>query len=375
MEDFRDEFKKMLETTFVSAKGSNIDINKGMLAFLNKVYSNIPDKLFRYRKLGKEKYALSAFKKGTISLCKAKCFSDKYDSLIFVDAEKSMRNMQESSMLALRQVLQDIKNHDPRIKAEKAALVHHYIEQGMSDDEIIQKMFDETAKNDIAEWGKGFKQREWRFRDSEITARIGCFTESVQSKFMWDTYADGYRGFALEYDLKEFVIKCFQKNIAAYVFPVIYTDERPDLTLDESNYFIFSLLEKKGLLRLLEPFKAFMDLNLLSPHKPYLYKDKEEYGHEREWRILYYDETSIDDYMEIPDQGCLKAIYYGPDITKEDYKELHAIALRKGIKEYGVLMDKNSRKYSLNVVPLGRQKPITPSTPPATTHSPSPPHP
>ena len=255
-------------------------------------------------------------------------------------------------MLALRQVLQDIKNHDPRIKAEKAALVHHYIEQGMSDDEIIQKMFDETAKNDIAEWGKGFKQREWRFRDSEKTARIGCFTESVQSKFMWDTYADGYRGFALEYDLKEFVIKCFQKNIAAYVFPVIYTDERPDLTSDESNYYSFTLMEQNGGLHFLEPLRPFMDSNLLSPHKPFLYKDKEEYGHEREWRILYYSETNSDDYVEISDQGCLNAIYYGPDINKDDFEKLHLIAKERSIDEYRVSIDDNSRKYSLKVSPL-----------------------
>lgn len=80
-----------------------------------------------------------------------------------------------------------------------------------------------------------------------------------------------------------------------------------------------------------------------------MYKDKEEYAHEREWRILYYDEKASEDYLELPDQGCLKAVYYGPDIKKEDYESLHEIALKKGIKEYRVSIDNNSRKYSLMI--------------------------
>ena len=93
-------------------------------------------------------------------------------------------------------------------------------------------------------------------------------------------------------------------------------------------------------------------MNLLSAHKPFLYKDKEEYGHEREWRLLYYDKASTADFMELPDQGCLKAIYYGPDIKQEDYEKLHSIASRKRINEYRVSIDDNSRKYSLKVSPL-----------------------
>ena len=100
---------------------------------------------------------------------------------------------------------------------------------------------------------------------------------------------------------------------------------------------------------MLEPLRPLLDLNLLSPHKPYLYKDKEEYGHEREWRLLHYEKVNTDDYMEISDFGCLKAIYYGPDIKEDDYEKLHQIASRKGIAEYKVSIDENSRKYSLKI--------------------------
>lgn len=350
MSNFRDEFKQLLENTFVSAKGSKIDIYNGMVSFLNKVIPNIPEHLFRYRKI--DEHTINDLESGTITVCKAKCFSDKYDSLIYVDAEKELEKSRDASMLALQRVLKDIKNKNPQIRADKASRVWYYIEQGMSDEEIIDRLFEEQVGNYLIEQSKELKHRESRFRDSEKTARIGCFTESVQSKFMWDTYAGGYSGFALEYNLKELFIKSLNSNIPTYVFPVIYTDERPDLTVDEANYYVFTKLSEKGKLNMLEPFKPFLDSNMLSPHKPFLYKDKEEYGHEREWRLLHYNEVNTEDYLEIPDLGCLKAIYYGPDIKEGDYEKLHQIASRKGIAEYKVSIDENSRKYSLNVASL-----------------------
>jgi len=349
MADFRDAFKSLLEKSFVSRKGTDEEVYKGMMSFLDKVCPNIPERLFRYRKIDEKGYTVKAFENGTISVCKPKCFSDKYDSLIFVDTEKQISEMREASKLALRRVMSSIRNQDPNLRAEKVSKICYYMEQGMSDNDIIDKMLSESYSNSFIEVEKDLKRRESRFRDSEKTARIACFTENVQTKFMWDTYADGYRGFALEYNLRDFFIRNFHKDIPAYVFPVIYTDERPDLTLDESNYYAFQKMQEKGWLDKLEPFRPFLDFNMLSPHKPYLYKDKVDYGHEREWRLLYYNKERSEDYMEISDQGCLKAIYYGPDIKTEDYEILHQIAKNKGIDEYKVSIDNNSRKYSLTV--------------------------
>jgi hypothetical protein len=83
-----------------------------------------------------------------------------------------------------------------------------------------------------------------------------------------------------------------------------------------------------------------------------LYKDKKVYEHEQEWRMLYYNIEDENDYVSIPDMGCLKAIYYGPDITSEDKVELHEIATKKGIEEYDVCLDTNSRKYDLKITPF-----------------------
>lgn len=350
MTDCREKFKQLLENTYVSLEWKEERIYNEMMSFLEKVYSIIPDKLYRYRRINE--YTAKSFESGTITLCKAKCFSDKYDSMIYVDVEKEIESMKEGFNKALQDIYEHIKQKDPLVRPEKATKLCYYIEQGMTEQEAIRRVIDEDYGSYINEVEQDLKQRESRFRDSERTARIACFTESVQSKFMWDTYAGGYSGFALEYNLKELLFNCLNKNLPAYVFPVIYTDERPDLTIDESNLCVISRAYEQGQIKDLGFFRPFVYPNLLSPHKPFLYKDKEEYGHEKEWRILYYDEKSSEDYVELPDDGCLKAIYYGMDTNMDDIDKLHQIALKKGIREYRVAIDDSSRKYSLKVTPF-----------------------
>lgn len=345
MTDYRETFKSLLENTFISRKGGDEYIIRETLSFLEKVLSFMPDSLFRYRSINE--YTIPSFKKGTISLCKANCFSDKYDSMVFIDAEKQAEEMKEALKDGIKKVLKDVKEKNPLLRTEKASQVCYLLEQGMTEKDVVDKVLKEQYSDFIEEIKRDLRQREWRFRDSQRSARIACFTECIQSKYMWDTYAGGYRGFALEYDLKEYLITCINQDRPTYIFPVIYTDQRPDMTTDEANYSLFTKAQEEGWLHLLRPLLPFIDVNMLSPHKPYLYKDNEEYAHEKEWRMLFYSKTDCDDHVDIPDDGCLKSIYYGMDITEEDYERLHKIALDKGIKEYKVSIDRHTPKYSL----------------------------
>ncbi len=350
MSDCREIFKQLLESTYVSSKGSDEQVFEEMMSFLKKVIELIPESLFRYRKF--DNNTLQAFEDGTVSLCAAKCFSDKYDSMIYVDAERQRAKMAEYLVDAMFHVINSVKRKDPLLRPEKAALVCYYLEQGMNEREVAESLVKEKYSDFLSDFEQRLKRWESHFRESDRTARIACFTESVQSKFMWDTYADGYSGFVLEYNLKDLFIKCINNNSSVYVFPIIYTDERPDLTEDAANINVLYNAQEEGWLHKLAPFKPFFNTNLISPHKPFLYKDKEEYGHEKEWRLLFYDTECQEVYIQIPDQGCLKAIYYGMDIKDDDFMKLHSIAVKKGIKEYRVSIDKNSRKYSLKIIPL-----------------------
>lgn len=350
MKDFREEFQKLLESTYIPTVGDDAEIGKKLDDFLNIAFQNIPEKLYRYRQCDEKDYSLDSFKQGTISLCNANRFSDKYDSRVYVDKEIILKELKDGFKGAISDLLKHIRQKNPMVKPESATEICYLMECGLSDQEIIDKMIKKQYTDFIKGIESDMKSREYRFRGSENTAKIGCFTESVQSKFMWDHYAGGYTGFALEYNLKEFIYKKqINQDIFTYVFPVIYTDQMPDVTIDESNAYMREKSRNEEWMKRWAPFYHSVPLNALHIFKPYLYKDKAEYAHEREWRIIHYDFENTDDFLLIPDMNCLKAIYYGPDISADNKEKLHEIAMNKGIAENDVSFDLDSRAYSLKV--------------------------
>ena len=353
MADFREEFQKLLESTYIPTVGDRAKIEKELDKFLNSAFQNIPEKLYRYRQCDEKGYSLGSFKQGTISLCNANRFSDKYDSRVYVDKEKILKELKDGFKGAISDLLKHIRQKTPMVKPESATEICYDMECGLTDQEIIDKLLTEQNADFIHEIERDMKSREYRFRGSEKTAKIGCFTENVQSKFMWDHYAGGYKGFALEYNLKEFLNKPQNNpNIFTYVFPVIYTDQMPDVTDDESKAYMSEKSRNEEWMKSWAPIYFSVPLNALHMYKPYLYKDKAEYAHEREWRMICYDFENQDDFSLIPDLNCLKAIYYGPDISADNKEKLHEIAMNKGIAEYDVSLDIDSRSYDLKVSEL-----------------------
>lgn len=353
MADFRDEFQKLLESTYIPTIGDRAEREKKLGDFLNIAFQNIPEKLYRYRQCDEKGLNLESFKHGTIYVCNADRFSDKYDSRVFVDRENILSELKGYFKDAISDLLKDIRQKNPMLKSESAAKICYDIECGLSDQEIIDKMIKEQYADFIHKIETDMKSREYRFRGSVQTAKIGCFTESVQSKFMWDHYAGGYTGFVLEYNLKELVYK-YQghSDILPFVFPVIYTDEMPDVTDDESKVYFREKCLKEEWMRSWASLYHSIPFNALHVYKPYLYKDKAEYAHEREWRMICYDSENKEDYSLISDMNCLKAIYYGPDISAGNKEQLHEIAKNKEIAEYEVNLDPDSRSYGLKVTKL-----------------------
>lgn len=344
MADYREEFQNQFENLYIPIVGDEAKIERDMNDFLNEVYAHTPDSLFRYRKC--DEYSIDSFRNGTIYVCKASLFSDKYDSRVYVDLESINSDIKVGLRAALLGIIQEIKANNPNLTSEKASKVCYWMECGYSDQEIIDKII----KEDYADYIKGAEEnmmmRAFRFRNA---AKLGCFTESVQSKFMWDNYADGYTGFALEYNLKDLLIKYLEKRDTYIpIFPVIFSDEMPDVTMDEGLLYSLDEIKDKERMKALEALFRDFPPNALHMYKPYLYKDKAEYSHEREWRLIYNDGKE-ENFALIPDMDCLKAIYYAPDITPDNKNKLHEIAEKRGIAEYDVAFDLESRNYNLKV--------------------------
>ena len=118
MTDYRDEFQRLLEKTFIPAVGNNrAETEKELNRFLNKVFLNIPEKLYRYRQCDEKGYSFDSLKHGTISLCNASCFSDKYDSRVYVDREKVLNDLIEGYKNAISDLLlKEIQKKNPMLK-------------------------------------------------------------------------------------------------------------------------------------------------------------------------------------------------------------------------------------------------------------------
>lgn len=349
MDDYREEFQRLLESLNIPSIGDQVEIERRFHAFLSNTFQHIPEKLFRYRKC--DHYSIDSFEEGTIFVCKANLFSDKYDSRVYVDRDKIANELKTGFKGAISDLISHVKSQNPDVKPESALKICRLMESGLSEQAIIDKMINEDYADFIKEIEEDMKKRELRFRNHEKTAKLACFTESVQSKFMWDYYAGGYTGFALEYNLKEFIVNSSRNpNFYRHVFPVIYTDKMPDVTDDEGNAYMKEKCLKEDWMRSWAPLYHSVPLNAMHIFKPYLYKDKAEYSHEREWRMICYDENK-EDFSLIPDLNCLKAIYYGPDISSENRNKLHEIAIARGIAEYDVAFDQESRNYNLKVCP------------------------
>ena len=144
-------------------------------------------------------------------------------------------------------------------------------------------------------------------------------------------------------------------------YPVIYSSQMLDATemIDRIciTDYVDSIKPEVTYKEVFELFKAQLHqqcpIDTMYFLKMYLYKDKAEYSHEKEWRLLKINKDSLNqDFISIPDMGYLKAIYYGPDIEARYKEHLRTIAKAKGIREYDVVLDRNSKKYSLKIVSL-----------------------
>ena len=349
---FKKEFARLMEKTSVPNNLIQEERVKIIRELHDFVQPYIPSKLFRFRKCGIDE--VISYEQGIIPMCVADKFTDKYDSNVFYDYKTLSDRFSIAFSLIMSNIVQIARSNsaafpDSPIKSKLLEL----ISSNTTDIEIVNTLradydgFIEQMKAEIK------KQEMWP-RNNRYT-KIGCFTEKIDSKFMWDHYADGYKGFALEYDFR----KWYALNVNLY--PVIYSPQMLDATemIDRIciTDYVDSIQPEEVYKEVFELFKTQLHqqcpLDSMYFIKIYLYKDEAEYSHEREWRMLKIDQDSINqDFISIPDMGYLKAIYYGPDM-KSRYKEhLRIIAKAKGIKEYDAVLDRNSRKYSLKVFPL-----------------------
>lgn len=323
--------------------------------------ANIPDELFRFRKCGIED--LISFEQETIPMSVAEKFSDIYDSNIFYDYGSMEERYRRLYSHLIPYIILSVKYNPSMYIIDP--LLEDYLENESTDyfsPEFCKSILDDEMVflGIVADLARYINSLIVNPRTDQ-SKKIACFTEDVKSKFMWDSYADGYKGFALKYDLKKMQnSKAAQENVTC-LFPVIYSAKKYDATeyLDRKclNNLLEMISKNEECRNWMEAHKIELPSQLQTDHfssiKRYLYKDKKEYAHEKEWRLIKFDEPNNGrDFVSIPAHGYLKAIYYGPNIEPRYKSHLSSIAKSKGIDEYNVWLNDGSPEYKLKVVKM-----------------------
>ena len=149
------------------------------------------------------------------------------------------------------------------------------------------------------------------------TFKIGCLATSPKNRLMWSHYADGHKGFCIEYDFKN-----APKDLLP--LPVIYSQKRPlipwEMALDQS-----AETKSKCILQMI--------IGLLTKDKEWEYED--------EWRLLL--SSSENSNINIP----ISAIYLGAKINKENKKIVVEICNRQNIPLNQMIIDRG--QYELHI--------------------------
>lgn len=126
--------------------------------------------------------------------------------------------------------------------------------------------------------------------------RVCCLSEKKDNILMWSHYANGHKGFCIEYDIED-IFKKFNG-----IFPVNYSEELPEL---ENN-------GEKGISK-------------------YFYTKSIDWEYEDEWRLFVNYQETQESFIEMPD---IKAIYMGCKIDEKLKNQLILYCGKNEIKLY-----------------------------------------
>lgn len=215
---FKEKFKLLLEKTIFPSDIKDEERSRDWNNIISYTMAHVPSKLYRFRAYND--YSVDSLKNNTISLVRPDMFYDMYDSLIYVDTtkiESLIKNaLSPAFLLKFIEYCHEKKEVPPLFTSIfNDEICQSVLENilSMSTDNIIDGI------KAISTWDitpiKKFVKRsvvltEKLIKENPMT-KIACFTEDVCSKIMWDRYADGYKGFAVEYDFSEYVFRSVEQ--------------------------------------------------------------------------------------------------------------------------------------------------------------------
>lgn len=157
--------------------------------------------------------------------------------------------------------------------------------------------------------------------------QIGCLCTNPKNRLMWSHYADGHKGFCVEYDFFD----PSERVLATLPFPVIYSDKRPLIP--------WGAAFEKTPENMEAAWRQIM-LGLLT-------KDS-QWAYENEWRIFVRATDPAD--LKMPRISC---IYLGVTISDENRDKILKIASEKMIPVKQMTVDRGEYElHAQNIFPF-----------------------
>lgn len=282
--------------------------------------SNKPIKLYKYQSFSP--YALRNLKNNCLYFNDPFEFNDPYDTTQFVEVEKLSQEAavnlfftEENSkeITALYRKFDDnsisqmeffkfIKLISVVLKPFKKAIESHInLSNPEVENKYVESLFVEAEFNNQKETIRKilFSSIDELIastlelvRKEKINSKgVSCFSEKVNDLLMWSYYADGHRGFCLEFDTSYEPFSKLRK--------VKYTESNPKI--DANNLFT-------------------EDLNYEGIVEAYLATKYKDWSHEKEWRVIHINKNVEYIYKS----NALSGIYFG---AKMNPTNLEIIAL------------------------------------------------
>jgi len=142
---------------------------------------------------------------------------------------------------------------------------------------------------------------------------VACFTTKLENILMWSYYANGHKGFCLEFDTKYF-------PSSAKLIQVIYSSSYPTLSPED----LYKAPHKLG-----EP----------------LYTKSKDWENEEEWRLIMKQGDSSFEY----NHKALTAIYFGCWALKEDIEKITTLPAKAAPRLYQ--MQRSKTEFKLEYKP------------------------
>lgn len=334
MDDKRTEFKELLDKTIVKNYDSVNSYENQIQNLRSFVHNIIPEKLYRYRKYNQD--TIKDLKTFIIRPSSPQFFNDPYDCQIFIDKNEIFEKIQNANFkYYISKWLELNPNFENLLSSEqKKSLSEAFVQSNQNlaiTFKLFLPMFNKMVDEAIYQSLALIKQ---------IT-KICCFSEDVKSPLMWAHYTDSHKGFAVEYDFRNYSTpcvscqnKCSQEHYES-LFPIVYSIEKFNAKDFLSEY-------------MLQIFMSNFSKNLFIPkddilaiYKIFLHKSL-DWEYEKEWRFI----SMCQNHPGIKVKPS--AIYLGCKMEQSNRNELCSFARENNIPIYQMYINFSQKEYSFD---------------------------